>query len=364
LKYIDEFRDKRLIAKVAGRIRNVADPGRVYTFMEVCGTHTTAIFRFGLRELLPDNIRLVSGPGCPVCVTPNDYLDKAIAIAKLDGVTVATFGDMMRVPGSRSSLELEKAKGASIRAVYSTGDALKLARKDPARQIVFLGVGFETTAPTVAASILEAKREGLRNYSVLCGHKTMPSCLAALLDGGEVNVDGFLLPGHVSAVIGTKPYRFLAERYHKRCVVAGFEPCDVMEAILMLIKQPKPVVEIQYSRIIGSGGNALARGVMEKVFSKTSSLWRGMGRVAGSGLAIRREFAFYDAEKRFKPKVAASREPKGCLCGDVLKGIKMPPECRLFAKACTSEHPVGACMVSSEGTCAAYFKYMRRQWTG
>jgi hydrogenase expression/formation protein HypD len=356
MKYIDEFRDKRLIAKAADGVRRAA-AGRDFTFMEVCGTHTMAIFRYGLRELLPTNIRLISGPGCPVCVTPNDYLDKAIAIASMDGVVVATFGDMMRVPGSRSSLYAEKAAGADIRAVYSTDDAIAIARKNPGKQVVFLGVGFETTAPTVAASILEAKREGVKNYSVLCAHKTMPEVMAALLEGGDVRVDGFLLPGHVSAIIGTKPYEFIARKYGRRCVAAGFEPLDVMQAISMLIEQRVPKIEIQYKRIMSGLGNSLARKIIKKVFDKTDTAWRGLGIVKASGLKIKKSFSDFDADIRFHPKVPRPVEPKGCLCGQVLKGEKIPTDCRLFGRSCTPDNPVGACMVSSEGTCATYYKY-------
>lgn len=358
MKYIDEFRDKGLIAKVADEIHKAAAVRR-YTFMEVCGTHTMAIFRYGLRGLLPSGIRLISGPGCPVCVTPNEYLDTAIALAGIDNVIITTFGDMMRVPGSRSSLEAEKAKGASVKAVYSTDDALALARRYPDKQVVFLGVGFETTAPTVAASIVEAKREGLKNYSVLCGHKTMPEVMASLLEDDDVKVDGFLLPGHVSAIIGTKPYQFLAAKYGKGGVVAGFEPLDVMQAIFMLVKQNTPGIEVQYKRVMDTRGNEVAQKMMSKVFSKASAEWRGIGKVKNSGLKIRKEFAAFDAEAKFKPRVRPAVEPKGCLCGAVLKGLKIPTECRLFGRTCTPEHPVGSCMVSSEGTCAAYFKYQR-----
>ena len=358
MRYIDEFRDGRLIAKVANEIAKRAG-GRVYTFMEVCGTHTMAIFRYGLRGLLPENIRLISGPGCPVCVTPADYLDKAIFIAGLEGVIVATFGDMMRIPGSHSSLEKEKAKGASVKAVYSTDDALDMARKKADSQVVFLGVGFETTAPTVAASIVRAKREGIKNYSVLCGHKTMPEVLRILVKDKSVNIDGFLLPGHVSAIIGTRPYEFLSKEYGKRCVVAGFEPLDVMQSILMLVDQSSPRVEVQYKRAVERSGNGLAQRMMRKVFDTTAASWRGIGRVDHSGLKIKREFSSFDAEVRFRPKAAPPRAPKGCLCGEVLKGVKTPVECRLFGKACNPEHPVGACMVSSEGTCAAYYRYCR-----
>jgi hydrogenase expression/formation protein HypD len=356
MKYVDEYRDRKLIAKVAGLIREACGR-KAYTFMEVCGTHTMAIARFGLRDLLPENVRLISGPGCPVCVTPVSYVDKAIAIARMDGVTVATFGDMMRVPGSRSSLEKEKAGGASVEAVYSTDDALEMARMRPDRQIVFLGVGFETTAPTVAASVIAAKREALGNYSVLSAHKTMPEAIEALLVGRDVAVDGFILPGHVSAVIGTRPYARIAGRYGKRCVIAGFEPLDVMEAILMLVRQSRPKVEIQYRRVMSSSGNRMAMKDMALVFQKTDAVWRGIGRIADSGLRIRKGYARFDAERRFRPRSGSGREPKGCICGDVLKGLSAPRDCRLYGRSCTPDHPVGACMVSGEGTCAAYYRY-------
>jgi len=356
MKYIDEYRDKRLVRKLADAIREAAD-GRSFTFMEVCGTHTMNIFRFGIRELLPGNIRLISGPGCPVCVTPNRYLDKAIALAGLKDVIIATFGDMMRVPGSYSSLDKEKAKGRAIKVVYSSTDALDMAARSPDKVVVFLGVGFETTIPTVAQSVIAAKKSGIKNYSVLCGHKTMPAVMDALLRDGSVRVDGFLLPGHVSAVIGVKPYGFLPGKYGKRCVIAGFEPVDILQAILMLIKQKTPKVEIQYKRIVESSGNRLAEKAIERVFEKAASDWRGIGVVKGSGLKVRKGFAPFDAERKFRVAVPRARENKGCICGDVLKGAATPPECRLFGHSCSPEHPIGACMVSSEGTCAAYYKY-------
>lgn len=360
MKYIDEFRDRKLIDKLAARIRRSIDGDRQYKFMEVCGTHTMAIFKFALRDLLPENIRLISGPGCPVCVTPNDYLDRAIAIARLPNVIVTTFGDMMRVPGSRSSLEKEKASGKMIKMVYSTLDALEIARRNPDKEIVFLGVGFETTVPTVAASIVEAQKEGINNYSVLSAHKTMPNVLEALVKDKDIEVDGFLLPGHVSTVIGSKPYDFLTKKYGIGAVVTGFEPTDILEAILMLIEQKKPKVEIQYKRFICAGGNPVARKINDRVFERSSARWRGIGIVPGSGLKIRRAYSRFDASSRFNVKVAPAREESGCICGQVLKGIKAPPECKLFGKVCTPENPVGACMVSSEGTCAAYYKYGKR----
>ncbi len=380
MKYVDEFRNRRLIDKVAGEIRRAADPKRTYNIMEVCGTHTMSIFRFGLRSLLPENIRLISGPGCPVCVTPNEYIDKAIAIANMKNVIVATFGDMLKVPGSYSSLEKEKAKTADIRIVYSSLDALDLAKKHPNKEVVFLGIGFETTAPTVAQSVIIAGKSAVENYSVLCGHKTMPEVMEALVkDGpsagsgpvlskaahgmsaaskdGSIKVDAFLLPGHVSAIIGLKPYGFLSKIYKKRCVVSGFEPLDIMQAILMIIRQARPEVEIQYKRIIEKNGNPLAKKSIKNVFEKCPSVWRGIGCVKNSGLKIRKSYGAFDAELRFKPRIKKTRDNTRCFCGYILKGLKTPYDCPSFARGCTPENPIGACMVSSEGTCAAYYKY-------
>lgn len=369
MKYVDEFRDRRLIDKVADEIRRTVDVNRTYNIMEVCGTHTMSIFRFGLRDILPKNINLISGPGCPVCVTPNEFLDKAIAVANMKDTIIATFGDMIKVPGSVSSLEKEKAKGSNIKIVYSSLDALDIARKNPKKEIVFLGIGFETTVPTVAQSILIAKREGLKNYSVLCGHKTMPEALKTLVSDGTINpvrnyeisnginVDGFLLPGHVSAIIGAGPYKFLSSIYRKHCVISGFEPLDIMQSILMLLTQKKPEVEIQYKRIINEAGNGLAQKTMDKIFEKSPSVWRGIGMVEDSGLKIRKDYKSFDAEEKFRLKTEGSKENLRCLCGYILKGVKIPYDCRLFAKVCTPENPAGACMVSSEGTCAAYYRY-------
>jgi hydrogenase expression/formation protein HypD len=356
MKYIDEFRDRRLIDKVAKQIRDAVDVSRTYNFMEVCGTHTMSIFRFGLRDILPQNIKLISGPGCPVCVTPNEFIDKAIALSRRKDIIIATFGDMFRVPGSYSSLEKEKSCGAHIRMVYSTLDALDLALKNPDKEVIFLGIGFETTAPTVAQSIIDAKKTGIKNYSVLCGHKTMPEALKVLTKEPKLQVDGFLLPGHVSVIIGAKPYEFLARR-GKRCVITGFEPLDILQAILMLVKQRQPKIEIQYTRIINKSGNALAKKSIGKVFTKCSSIWRGIGEIKNSGLKIKKEFSAFDAELKFKPKIARPKENKACICGDVIKGLNSPLSCKLFGKLCRPEHPIGACMVSSEGTCAAYYKY-------
>ena len=357
MKYVDEFRDRKLIDKVAGEIRREVDSGRTYNIMEVCGTHTMSIFRFGLRDLLPENIKLISGPGCPVCVTPNEYIDKTIAMAGMKNVVIVTFGDMLKVPGSRSSLEKEKANGSEVRMVYSSLDALDMAVKDPKKEVVFLGIGFETTAPTVARSLIMAKKRNLKNYSVLCGHKTMPEVMEMLVKDGSINVDAFLLPGHVSAIIGVKPYGFLSKIYKKRCVISGFEPLDIMQSILMIIRQKDPEIEIQYKRIIEKDGNPLARKSINDTFEKCPSVWRGIGCIKDSGFKIRRSYGAFDAELKFEPHIKEPKDNVRCLCGYILKGTKTPYDCPSFARACTPESPVGACMVSSEGTCAAYYKY-------
>ena len=357
MRYVDEFRDKRLIDKVAQAIREKADRGRSYRIMDVCGTHTMNIFKFGLKDILPANIDLVSGPGCPVCVTANDFLDKTIALSRMKNTIITTFGDMFRVPGSHSSLEKERAGGRDIRIMYSSLDALNCARKNPDKEVIFLGVGFETTSPTVAASISIAKIQRLKNYSVLCGHKTMPNALRTLVSDDSISIDGFILPGHVSAIIGLKPYGFLSKKYGKRCVVAGFEALDILEAILMIIEQKTPKVEVEYPRIINKRGNVIAQKAIAKIFEEEDSNWRGLGLVRKSGLRIRKRYSDFDADCKFKPKVGKPKENKGCVCGDVLKGIKRPSDCKLFGKVCNPTDPVGSCMVSSEGTCAAYYKY-------
>lgn len=330
-------------------------------FMEVCGTHTMAAFRSGLSSLLPKNVQLLSGPGCPVCVTADSYIDQAVALALRPDVCVTTFGDMLRVPGSQFSLETARARGACVRVVYSPLDALQEARENPERQVVFLGVGFETTAPAVAATILAAAGEGMQNFSVLCAHKTMPNAMAALLQGGETRVDGFLCPGHVSVIIGARAYEFIPRDYGIPCVVAGFEPADMAEAIAMLVRQRlarSAAVEIQYHRAVGLDGNARALAVLQKVFEPCDVEWRGLGIIPGSGLAIRDKFSAFDAAKKLGlPPVSAVAKRTGCICGDVLRGVRTPLDCPLFRKTCSPGNPIGVCMVSSEGTCAAYFRY-------
>ena len=328
--------------------------------MEFCGGHTVAIMKSGLRQLLPPVLTLTSGPGCPVCVTDNADLDKAIALTSLPDVIVASFGDMIRVPGSRSSLQEAKATGADVRVVYSTLDALTLAKENPEKSVIFLGIGFETTAPTVAASILQAEQEGLKNYYVLSQHKLCPPVIKALLDSGEVNLQGLICPGHVSAVIGSRPWEFIARDYGIPCVVSGFEPLDILQCIDMLAQQVasgEARVEIAYRRGVSREGNRTAMSIMEKVFEPAPARWRGFGKVAESGLKLRAEFARFDAEPKFEFDPGPTVAHKGCLCGEVLRGVKSPGDCTLFRRVCTPEKPVGPCMVSAEGTCAAYYHY-------
>ena len=334
-----------------------ADPDARLTYMEVCGTHTMAVSRFGLRELLPPGMRLVSGPGCPVCVTAVGDLDVVVALSRVPGVTIATFGDLVRVPSSSSTLALERAAGADVRVVYSPADAVELAAAEPAREIVLVGIGFETTAPTVAAALTLAAERGVENLSVVSLHKTMPGALRALLDLGETRIDGFILPGHVSVVTGSDCYRFLPDEYGIGGVVAGFEADDVLEALLMLTQQSGPAVEIGYRRAVTPEGNRAAQRLMARVFEPCDADWRGLGTIAGSGLRLRGEWARFDALRRFAVEPGTPVEPAGCRCGEVLRGVIDPDACPLFGRRCTPETPVGACMVSSEGSCAAHYRY-------
>jgi hydrogenase expression/formation protein HypD len=363
MNYLDSFRDKELVQGLARRIAElVRGREKPLVFMEVCGTHTMAIYQYGLRTLLPPEVKLISGPGCPVCVTPNGYLDRAIALSRLSDVTITTFGDMLRVPGSSSSLMEERAKGADIRVVYSPLDAVRIAAANPVKRVVFLGVGFETTAPTVAGSILAAKAQGLTNYFVLASHKTMPQPMAILSADPDLSVDGYICPAHVSAIIGADAYRFLCTEYQVPCVVTGFEPTDVMQGVEMLVCQAlqgESRVEIQYSRVVSREGNAKAQGVLAEVFTPFDAPWRGIGVLPGSGLRIVDAYREFDAELAIPVQVEELKEHQGCLCGEILKGKVAPVDCPLFGGKCTPESPVGACMVSSEGTCAAAFKYGR-----
>jgi hydrogenase expression/formation protein HypD len=360
---MDEFRDRTIVQGLAERIRNLVE-GRTepMTFMEVCGTHTMAIYQYGIRSLLPRQVRLISGPGCPVCVTPNGYIDRAIAMSRLPDVIITTFGDMVRVPGSTSSLMEERARGADIRIVYSPLDAVAIAEKNRGKKVVFLGVGFETTAPAIAGSILAASAKGLENYLVLAAHKTIPLPMEILSSDPELSIDGYICPAHVSAIIGADAYMPLAERLRVPCVVTGFEPTDVMQGVEMLVRQvveERSCVEIQYGRVVKREGNRKAQAVLAEVFSVCDSEWRGIGVIPGSGLEISDKYAAFDAEKIIPVTVEEPKEHKGCRCGDILKGKVSPFDCPLFSSVCTPEAPVGACMVSSEGTCAAAYKYGR-----
>ncbi|HEU0265362.1 MAG TPA: hydrogenase formation protein HypD [Geobacterales bacterium] len=363
MNHQDEYRDRELVTGLARRIARLVD-GRPQPIrlMEVCGTHTMAIHQYGLRNLLPPQVRLVSGPGCPVCVTPNSYLDRAVALGRLSDVTLATFGDMLRVPGSSTSLMEERARGTDIRIVYSPLDAVRLAQRLPERRVVFLGVGFETTAPTVAASILEAERLNLTNYSVLAAHKTMPQAMELLSADPDLGINGYLCPAHVSAIIGANAYEPLVQQFHIPCVVTGFEPADVLAGVEMLLQQivtGESRVEIEYRRAVTKEGNERARQVMAQVFAPSDAVWRGLGTIAGSGLRIREAYGRFDAEPTLPVEVEPTREHAGCRCGDVLRGRLDPSDCPLFGVSCTPETPVGACMVSSEGSCAAAYKYGR-----
>jgi hydrogenase expression/formation protein HypD len=333
-------------------------------FMEFCGGHTHAIMRYGIRNLMSPNIELLSGPGCPVCVSATADLDRAIALAGVPGVVLCTFGDMIRVPGSRESLQEAKARGADVRIVYSALDAAEIARKNPSRQVVMLGVGFETTAPTVAASVLQAEKEGLDNFFVLSLHKLTPPATRAVLDSGELRLDGIIGPGHVTTIIGENAWQFLPEEYGLPCAISGFEPLDILQAIARLVEMAangQPAVPHVYARSVTAGGNQTALNMMYRVFQVEAADWRGLGVVPNSGLGFRDEYARFDAGRAFSFEVAAPLEHKGCRCGDVLRGVIVPTQCPLFAKTCNPARPVGPCMVSAEGACAAYYQYREQE---
>lgn len=358
MKYITEFRNNEASQGLIAHINQTSKtPVR---FMEFCGGHTVAIFRFGIRQVLPKTIEMVSGPGCPVCVTATQDIDKAIALSQIPGVIVTTFGDMLKVPGSRSSLQKTRAGGADIRMVYSPLDALKIASENPDKSVVFLGIGFETTAPGVAASVLQAEEQGVRNYYVLSQHKLSPPAIKAILVSGEVKLNGLICPGHVSAITGSQVWEFIARDFNIPCVVSGFEPLDILQCVDMLVSQvehKEAKVEIAYRRGVIHEGNVYAQKLMDKVFEPCPANWRGIGLIPGSGLQFREQYSHYDAGKKFEVKVEPAIEPKGCLCGEVLRGVKTPLECPLFLTVCNPESPVGPCMVSSEGSCSAYYLY-------
>lgn len=359
MKYIDEYRDSRHVDAIIQQIKHHSK--KPITLMEVCGGHTMSIQKFGIPSLLPDNINLISGPGCPVCVTDRKYIDEAIAYSRMENTIITTYGDLIRVPGSTSSLDQEKATGADVRITYSILDALEIARQNPDKNVIFEGIGFETTTPSSAAGIINAHKEGLKNFFVHTAHKVMPPAMAALIDE-DVKIDGYIAPGHVTTITGSHIYDFIPKNYGLGAVVAGFEPVDLLHAILMLVKQFEandPKVEIQYKRIVKEEGNKIAQGMINEVFAPRAEWWRGLGELPDSGWGIRDKYAAYDAEKQFQIEVEPTRKDKGCICGSILKGVNKPKDCKLFGTACTPHDPVGACMVSSEGACAAYYRYNR-----
>lgn len=356
---LQSFRDPVLARELLDRIR-VLEPDHDVNLMEVCGTHTVSIARYGFRSAMPGRLHLLSGPGCPVCVTSNHDIDTMIALTRVPGAIVTTFGDMVRVPGSTTSLGAQRAVGADVRVVYSPLDALTIARENRDRPVIFLGVGFETTTPAIGASILTADQEGLDNFYVYSAHKRTPPAIEAIVNDPDTNVHGFILPGHVSTITGLAPYHDLAAKHHVPGVVAGFEPVDILSAVarlLAMVDEGEPRIENAYGRGVMDAGNTVAQRVIDEVFEPVDATWRGLGVIPGSGSAIRERFAAHDAARAFSPDVEPTVEPRGCRCGDVLRGVIAPDRCPLFGRACNAEHPVGPCMVSSEGSCAAYYRY-------
>jgi hydrogenase expression/formation protein HypD len=351
-----------MTVKVVKKIEELQSAiNRPVRLMEVCGTHTVSIFRHGIRDLLPEGIKLLSGPGCPVCVTSIRAVDTVVAISRVKEVIITTFGDMMRVPGDSKSLYNAKSEGSDIRIVYSPLEALKIAKDNSDRKVVFFAAGFETTSPLVAATISEAERAGIDNFYIYSVHKTVPPALKALLNSGDVSVDGFILPGHVSTIIGKTPYNFIASDYHIPSVITGFDASDILNGIMMILKQiinGKAEVENQYTKVVKDEGNPRAVSIMNEYFQPSDTEWRGMGILPESGLELRSRFKHRDILSILNPYVPEGKGPKACSCGDVLRGIKIPSDCGLFGKACTPEKPVGACMVSSEGSCSAYYRFM------
>ncbi len=363
MRFVDEYRDAGKARMLATRIAALCEPGRDYKFMEVCGGHTHTIYKHGLEDYLPEAVTLVHGPGCPVCVIPMGRVDDAIHIAEQPDVIMTSFGDMMRVPGGNGSFLDAKARGADIRMVYSPLDALKIARKNPGRQVVFMAIGFETTAPSTAMTVLRAEAEGIENFSVFCNHVTIIPAIKAILDSPDLRLDGFIGPGHVSTVIGCRPYGFVARGYGKPMVVAGFEPLDVLHTvyrILVQLSEGRSEVENQYSRVVPWDGNPKALGVIGQVMELRPYFeWRGLGFISQSALRIAERYAAFDAERIFRIPGGRVADPKACQCGEVLKGVLKPWECKVFGTACTPETPIGTCMVSSEGACAAYYDFGR-----
>ena len=359
MKYIDEYRNKGMVQYYAGQIKDIST--KHIRLMEVCGGHTMSIQKFGLPYLLPETVELVSGPGCPVCVTSREYIDRAVAYSRLDDTIITTYGDLIRVPGSTSTLEKEKASGADIRIVYSILDAMLIAKKNRRKKVVFLGIGFETTAPSSAAGILKSQTAALKNFFVYSAHKVMPPAMETLIDEG-VNIDGYIGPGHVSTIMGQSIYMNIPKKYNMGVVISGFEPVDLMQSIYMLVQQLEnndPKVEIQYTRVVKPEGNVVAQQMLEEVFEYRDDWWRGLGILKNSGLKIKEKYETLDSEKMIEVEVEPTIEPKGCICGLILRGEKKPKDCGLFGRGCTPSDPVGACMVSTEGACHAYYLYNR-----
>ena len=359
MKFSTEFQDREIAEKILEQIKQVPLDRRV-SLMEVCGTHTVAIFRHGIKQLLPENVRLISGPGCPVCVTDLADIDRGIEIAKLPEVIFTSFGDMLKVPGSRSSLLTARAEGADVRIVYSCLDALKIARENREKEVVFFGIGFETTSPTIAATVAQAKEQGIDNFFVLSSFKMLPPALSALLADEDIQVDGFILPGHVCTIIGSEILSYVADQYNTPCVIAGFEPVDILGSVLMLLRQINdnaPEVKIEYRRSVLPEGNRNALALLERVFEESEAIWRGIGTIPESGLKLRKDYKMFAAEERYDVKIENVERPSGCRCAEVLKGMIDPVECKLFRHGCNPEKPLGSCMVSSEGTCATWYKY-------
>jgi hydrogenase expression/formation protein HypD len=365
MRYVDEFRDPGLITKAVEEIHRLAEPGRHYRIMEVCGGHTHAIYRFGLKDILPDDIELIHGPGCPVCVLPMGRIDDGLVLAQKNDAVFAAFGDMMRVPGTRGSPFEHKARGTDVRIVYSPADALQIAKKNPERHVIFFAIGFETTAPSTALTLMRAKREDVRNFSVFCNHVTIVPAIRAILDSPDMRLDAFIGPGHVSTVIGCRPYEWIARAEGKPVVTSGFEPLDLLQSIVMLLRQLRAGearVENQYKRVVPWEGNRAALRAMAEVFELRPHFeWRGLGFISQSALRIRKEYADWDSEQRFDVPETRVADPKAAQCGEVLKGVLKPAQCKLFGRECTPEHPIGALMVSSEGSCAAYYNYEYRK---
>lgn len=376
MKYVNEFRDRQTAQALIKEINRLCKGERLFALnseqplklMEICGGHTHSIFKYGIEAALPDTIELIHGPGCPVCVMPRGRLDDAIALAEQPNVILTTFGDAMRVPGSKKSLLQAKAEGADVRMVYSPLDALPIAKENPDKEVVFFGIGFETTAPSTALTILQAEVEGIKNFSIFANHVLVVPALEALLNNPDLQLDGFIGPGHVSTIIGTKPYRVISETYHKPLVVSGFEPLDILQSIVMVLQQladGRCEVENQYSRLVQTEGNKVALDAINRVFEVRDEFeWRGLGNISQSGLKINENYAHFDAEAKFTLPNRQVADAAACQCGEILKGVLKPWQCKVFGTACTPENPIGTCMVSSEGACAAYYKYGRLSTLG